>query len=163
MKLFQKWRDSGLQSFRKIDGHSTSGTPLGARGEDFREFMAEVDGFDPDADAYVYAVVLRRKRDETRWYYVGQTTNGEEGLHSRFVTHVRGKMTKTVQRKGIDVLDSTLAEDTSDAYVVIGVERAEPVSVESDSLEKARVLERECEMAYEIAIEHKTTRVLGGA
>jgi hypothetical protein len=39
MKLFQKWRDSGLQSFRKIDGHSTSGTPLGKRGEDFREFV----------------------------------------------------------------------------------------------------------------------------
>lgn len=163
MKLFEKWRSTKSDPLRTVNSHSTKGTPLSARGEDFREFMSEVDGFEPGAEAYVYAVILKRELDETKWYYVGQTTSGEEGLKSRLKKHVRGEMTKTVRREGMDVLDSPLSEDTNDAYAVLGVERAEPISVENESLQKARVLERERKMAYEIAIEKETTRVLGGA
>jgi hypothetical protein len=161
MRRFEKWRGSTIDPVEVDSIHSVEGTPLGARGEDFCEFMRKVDGFEPDADAYVYTVGLVRRRDNTRWYYVGQTTGGEEGLESRLKKHVRGKMTKTVRRDGIDVLDSPLAEDTTEAYVVIGIERTEPVSV-NDGLQRARVLEREREMAYEVAIEKETTRILGG-
>lgn len=160
MRRFEKWRGAAIDTADSI--HSIEGTPLGARGEDFGEFMRTVDGFEPGADAYVYTVGLVRRRDDTRWYYVGQTTGGEEGLESRLRKHVRGEMTKTVRRDGMDVLDSPLEEDTSEAYVVIGIERAEPVSVD-DELRRARVLEREREMAYEVAVEKETTRVLGGA
>jgi hypothetical protein len=89
--------------------------------------------------------------------------NGEDGLETRFRKHIRGEMTKTVRRDGIDVLDSPLSEDTTDAYVATGVERVEPVSVEIEPLQDARVLERERKMAYEVAIDNETTNVLGGA
>jgi hypothetical protein len=163
MKRFEKWRDPDADPTKATDIHSTDGTPIGARGEDLREFLSEVDGFEPEAEAYVYAVALVRRRTGTRWYYVGQTMNGEDGLEARFRKHIRGEMTKTVRRDGIDVLDSPLSEDTTDTYVATGVERVEPVSVEIEPLQDARVLERERKMAYEVAIDNETTNVLGGA
>lgn len=163
MKRFKKWRDTDPESTGENATHSTNGTPLGATGEDFQAFMSDVDGFERGADAYVYAVALYRRMDGSRWYYVGQTTGGETGLESRLKKHVRGEMTKTVQRDGLNILDSPLQEDTRDEYVVVGISRAEPVTVTQPSLLRARVLEREREMAYEMALENKTTNVLGGA
>lgn len=162
-------QESVSDSPDSVDDRSIKNTAMSAS-EDFHEFLNRLDGFEPDADAYVYAVALRRKRDDTRWYYVGQTRNGEPGLKSRFIKHIRGEMTKTVQQDGIDVLDGPLDEDTRDAYAAIGVERIEPVSIrqqnpstEESLLLKSRVLEREREMAYEVALEKGTMRVLGGA
>lgn len=111
----------------------------------------------------MYAVVLVRVFDETTWYYVGETASGEEGLENRIEKHIRGKMKKPVRRSGTDVLDGTFPEDTTDTYTVIGVEQAEPVSMETETLQRARTLERERKMAYEIALEKQTTNVLGGS
>lgn len=105
----------------------------------------------------MYAVVLVRVFDETTWYYVGETASGEEGLENRIEKHIRGKMKKPVRRSGTDVLDGTFPEDTTDTYTVIGVEQAEPVSMETETLQRER------KMAYEIALEKQTTNVLGGS
>lgn len=163
MKQFEKWRDTDADPTEADDAQSVVGTPISANGQGFREFMSEVDGFSPGADAYVYAVVLIRVRDGTRWYYVGEAASGEEGLENRIEKHIRGKMKKPVRRNGTDVLDRTLPEDTTNTYTVIGVERAEPVSMENETLQRARTLERERKIAYEIALEKQTTNVLGGS
>lgn len=162
MKRFERWRDSNGSSVGTVDDHSTEGTPLGAQGENFREFMMDVDGFEPGANAYVYAIVLKRQADETYWYYVGETTDGENGLKSRFETHLKCGMSKPVRYNGLEVIDGALPEAVDHSYVVIGVDRAEPVSPEQEYLLDARDAERERQMAYEIAIEKETTRVLGG-
>lgn len=162
MKRFRKWRDDGLSSFITPDDRSTVGTPLGKRGEEFREWMMDVDGFEPGADAYVYAIVLKRQTDETYWYYVGETTNGEAGLKLRIETHLNCDMTKPVPRDGVEVMDGALPEPADHSYVVIGVERAEPVAVEEQLL-AARAAERERQLAYELAIDMETTHILGGA
>jgi hypothetical protein len=163
MRRFEKWRDTDADPTEAEDAQSVVGTPVSANGEGFREFITEVDGFSPGADTYVYAVVLVRVFDETTWYYVGETASGEEGLENRIEKHIRGKMKKPVRRSGTDVLDGTFPEDTTDTYTVIGVEQAEPVSMETETLQRARTLERERKMAYEIALEKQTTNVLGGS
>ena len=66
MKQFEKWRNSDTDPTEADDARSTIGTPVGAEGEDFREFMSNIDGFDHGASAYVYAVALIRRRDGTR-------------------------------------------------------------------------------------------------
>jgi len=163
MKRFEKWRDSEVDPTEADNAQSIVGTPVSTNGEDFRDFMNGVDGFSPEADAYVYAVGLVRVLDGTTWYYVGETASGEEGLKNRIKKHIRGKMKKPVRRDGTDVLDGTLTGDTTDTYTAIGVERAETVSMESETLQRARTLEREREIAYEIALEKQTTNVLGGS
>ena len=163
MKRFKKWRNSGTDPTEADDAQSTIGTPVGAEGEDLREFMSDVDGFDHSADAYVYSVVLIRRMDGTEWYYVGQTTSGEEGLKGRLRKHIRGEMKKPVRRNGIDVLDTRVPENTTDTYATIGVERVESILVDSEELLEARTLERERKTAYEIALEKQTTNVLGGS
>jgi hypothetical protein len=163
MKRFRKWRDDGVSAFITPDDRSMVGTPLGKRGEEFRAWMMDVDGFEPGADAYVYAIVLKRQKDETCWYYVGETTSGEVGLKSRIETHLNCNMRKPVPRDGVEVIDGALPESTDHSYVVIGVERAEPVSVEEEHHLAARAAERERQLAYELAIDKETTRILGGA
>lgn len=163
MRRFEKWRDADVDPTEAENPQSIVETPVSANGEGFREYMNEVDGFSPGADAYVYAVVLVRVLDDTTWYYVGETTSGENGLKSRIKKHIRGKMKKPVRGNETDVLDGTLTEDTTDTYTTIGVERAEPVSMGTETLQNARTLERERKMAYEIALEKQTTNVLGGS
>lgn len=163
MKRFEKWRESDINEFRETSDHSMKGTPLGVRGEDFQEFMMDVDGFELWADAYVYVIVLERQDDGTHWYYVGETTDGIEGLKSRFEIHLKCEMSKPIERNGIEVLDGALPKNCNNLYVMIGVDRAEPVSVEQDHLLDARASERERRMAYEVAIEKNTTNVIGGA
>jgi hypothetical protein len=164
MKKFPKWKKTGSCSMISTDKRSTRGTPLGKKGKNFQDFMSGVDGFEPGAEAYVYTVVLKRQRDDTRWYYVGETKSSVSGLKSRFTKHVRGEMLTTVKRNGIEVSGGQLSDniDVDHSYVTIGVERAEPVTVDDSRLLKARVAEREREVSYEIAIEKDTTRVLGG-
>lgn len=163
MNRFERWRDTVLNEFRDSPDDSTIGTPLGIRGEDFLEFMLGVDGFDPGASAYVYVIVLKRQSDGSYWYYVGETTGGVEGLKSRFETHLKCGMSKPVERNDTEVIEGPLPdEDVDHSYTMIGVDRAEPVSVEHEDLLEARAAERERRMAYEVAIAKETTNVIGG-
>jgi hypothetical protein len=163
MRRFEKWRDTDTDQTEADNAQSIVGTPVSANGEGFREFMSEVDGFSPGADAYVYAVVLVRVLDGTTWYYVGETTSGEDGLEGRLEKHIRGEMKKPVRQNETDVLDTGVPKDTTDTYVTLGVERIEAISMDPEWLLKARTSERERKMAYEIALEKQTTNVLGGS
>jgi hypothetical protein len=163
MRRFEKWRDTDTDQTEADNAQSIVGTPVSANGEGFREFMSEVDGFSPGADAYVYAVVLVRVLDGTTWYYVGETTSGEDGLEGRLEKHIRGEMKKPVRQNETDVLDTGVPKDTTDTYVTLGVERIEAISMDPERLLKARTSERERKMAYEIALEKQTTNVLGGS
>ncbi|MFC7029295.1 hypothetical protein ACFQJ5_19235 [Halomicroarcula sp. GCM10025324] len=125
--------------------------------------MQDVDGFEAGADAYVYVIGLERRDDGTRWYYVGETTSGVDGLRSRFETHLDCGMSKPVQYNGIEVIDGALPEEPDHSYALIGVERAEPISVRQADLLAPRIAEVERRTAYEIAIEKETTNVIGGS
>ena len=72
-------------------------------------------------------------------------------------------MKKPVRRDGADGLDTGVPDDTTDTYATVSVERVESVSMETERLREARILEREREIAYEIALEKETTNVLGGS
>ena len=160
MKRFRKWSDTGLDSFVSKNGR-TKGTPMGKTGENFREFLSDVKGFEPGAEHYVYTIVLHREAENDLWYYVGKSSGGIDGLKSRFDTHLDCEMVKPVKRNGVEILDSNLSKDDH-SYRFIGVERVEPVSVDQGKFIEAHVAERERCMAFEIAAEKQTTRVLGG-
>lgn len=162
MKRFRKWRDTYLDEFRESSDHSMNGTPLGTRGEEFRAFMMEVNGFEPGAPAYVYFIILKRRTDNSNWYYVGETTGGLEGLKSRFETHLRCSMWKPIERNGVEIIDGAI-EHVNHSYAMIGVDRTEPISAKGENLLNNHVAERERRMAYEVAIEYETTNVIGGA
>ena len=61
-----------------------------------------------------------------------------------------------------DIIDSTLPEDTSDAYAAVGIERAESASTETEMLHRARTLKRERKMTCKVALEKQTANALEG-
>lgn len=144
--------------------------------DDFTTFMRPVNGFESDADAYIYVLLLRRFDDGSDWYYIGQAADGENSLQARLRKHIRDptNIQRTVEREGREIL----GRKVTDSHRVVGIDRVESLFTESirqqreeehqfDYLNPDRYVdfyinEAERRMAYEIAIEKETTNVLGG-
>ncbi len=158
----------------------TWGTPFRSGGQDFRSFMDDFDNFEPDADAYIYVVVLERHLDSSTWYYVGEVTGN---LKSRLADHARGfTNSRPIRQHGEEVLngdDSASNCVKTETYRTIGIDRVESIHFDEVSFDEnvdgkwgtshawkqhrdCYIEERERRMAYEVALDHSTTNVLGG-
>lgn len=103
------------------------------------------------SESYVYILRIKRSDGEV-FYYVGSTSSSPE---KRIKRHMTDKTCRTmpVERDGVEVLGDT----SMDTYTIVGVEDIVPV----ESSNKERLLEKEREIAYRVAIEKGTTNVTG--
>ncbi|AGC34405.1 GIY-YIG endonuclease [Haloarcula virus HVTV-2] len=114
----------------------------------------EHDSYDFSTSGYVYVLVLKRSTDDTTWFYVGETTQLEKRL--RVHSNCASEMTVSVQKDGDSFLERIyLNED--DRFDVVGLYDLVPVE---GGVNQRKDAERK--RAYEIAIEHETTNILGG-
>jgi hypothetical protein len=140
---------------------------------DWEERLRNSPGVSQDADAYVYVLELERLSDSSTWYYVGKR---EEGQFSALLRYIRSHANKFTRSRAItyDGHELLLGDyDTSivpqgTTHDVVDVERIVPISVpelaavDESGAESCYVSEIERRTAYEVAIEHNTTNVLGG-
>lgn len=164
------------------DDARTLGTPCHRDGQDFHTFMQKFDGYEPDADVYIYVIILERSTDSSTWYYIGKG-KGESGLKRRLASHIRKfDNSRPVRQHGEDVLKgggSALHSVKSEKYRATGVERI--ASIHYDNLgfdenadynvgateawnqhRSSYAKEKEREMSYTVALDHSTTNILGG-
>lgn len=183
MEKFQRENpDSPLYHENLIEDMGTRGTPFHRSGTDFRSFMENVDRFEPNADAYIYVVVLKRPLDQSMWYYIGKA-EGEDGLKRRLSSHVKKfDNSRPVRFHDEDVLKGGSAKHyitTTETYRAVGIDRVKSIDYDkinfdsdregkagtsharSDQLKGYRK-EQERKMAYQVAIDYETTNVLGG-
>lgn len=170
MKLFWRetndaWEDTDLNQL------GTGGTVFHRHSnKDWRDFAEDVKGYKPGADAYIYVISLVRLQDDSRWFYVGKSDNGEEGVKARIQSHVNSFTTSRVIRSGgVEMILSTYAGsgESENTHRVVGVERLVPIcfgDLDSDENWKKKnyVKEVERRTSYKVAIDHETTNVLGG-
>lgn len=115
-----------------------------------REYTT-LDTWSHDVEKYIYAIEVEREDGEV-FYYVGETTD----MYTRMRTHrYRGATMSIPTTDG--VLERTDVQDDS-RFEIVGLERLVPVP---DTTEPER-RNKERETAYQVAIDHETTNVIGG-
>lgn len=181
MEVFEReYPDSVYYHEKLSDDAGTLGTPLHRDGPNFTKFMQNLEGYQSDAYAYIYVIVLERSTDSSAWYYVGQALR-ETGLKRRLSCHVRSfSPSRPIRQHGEDVLKgdkSTKNYVKTEKYRVTGIDRIE--SIELDDIgfnadgkwgtsharrqhRESYIEERERKMAYQVALDYSTTNVLGG-
>jgi hypothetical protein len=139
---------------------------------DWDERIRSAPGFSRDADAYVYVLELERLSDASTWFYVGKWEGSVSDLPEYIENHA-SKFTRSrvISYEGHELLfgdyDTSIVPQGITHHVV-DVEQIVSISVPDISAlndvgaESSYVEEIERRTAYEIAIEHETTNVLGG-
>lgn len=136
------------------------------------EKIRNAPGFSRNADAYVYVLELKRLSDSSTWFYVGKL----EEPFLKLPGYIRSHASKFTRSRAItydghellfgDYDTSILPQGTT--HHVVDVTRIVPISVpnftalDDSGAESCYVSEIERRTAYEVAIEHETTNVLGG-
>jgi hypothetical protein len=134
--------------------------------------IRDAPGFDPNAEAYVYVLELRRLSDSSTWFYVGK----REGRFSELQEYIRGHASKftrsrVVTHSGEEILlgdHNYSMEPKGTTHHVVDVERIVPVlgsdlaSLDDPDAESCYISEVERRTAYEVSLDHETTNVLGG-
>lgn len=140
--------------------------------QNWEENIRDAPGFDLDADAYVYVLELERLSDSSTWFYVGK----REGKFQDLVGYIRSHASKftrsrVVNYEGLDILlgnyNASMALQGT-THRVINIERIVPISaaeiasLDNSDAESCYISEIERRTAYEVALDHETTNVLGG-
>jgi hypothetical protein len=140
--------------------------------KDWEAIIRNAPGFDADARAYVYVLELDRLRDSSTWFYVGKFESRFPELLKYIRSHAR-KFTRSrvVAYGGQEILlgdYNTSIAPQGMTHHVVDVERIVPISdtdlaaLDDPDVESCYVSEVERRTAYEVAIDHETTNVLGG-
>lgn len=140
--------------------------------KDWEEITRNTTGCDPDAEAYVYVLKLKRTSDSSLWFYVGKSEGQFSGLLSRIRSHTRKfNQSRVVTHNGKDVLlgDYNFSiQPPGTTHQVIDIDRIVPISeselsaFDDSDLESCYIVETERRTAYEVALDHDTTNILGG-
>lgn len=140
--------------------------------KDWEAIARNMSGCDPDAKAYIYVLKLSRASDSSVWYYVGKSEGQFSGLLSRIRSHAKEfDQSRVVAHNGRDVLlgDYNFSiRPPGTTHQVVDIERIVSISeselsvFDDPDLESCYVVEAERRTAYEVAIDHETTNVLGG-
>lgn len=126
------------------------------------EVQYHLDDLDLDAEYYIYTIKLRRF-DGEEFYYIGSVSNGYRSLFRRLKKHYEegGHCSAPVIKDDFPALDKVRSSTRREQFRFIGIESIKTVEV-PDSRTNQFLREVERETAYECAIEHDTTNVLGG-
>lgn len=140
--------------------------------KDWEEITRNTSGCDPDAEAYVYVLELKRTSDSSQWFYVGKSEAQLSGLLSRIRSHAKKfNQSRVVTHNGRDVLlgDYNFSiQPPGTTHQVVGIERIVSISeselsdFDDSDLESCYIIEIERRTAYEVALDHDTTNILGG-
>lgn len=126
------------------------------------------------ADAYVYVITVERSTDSKEFYYVGSVNAGQKGaqaLAERLRTHYNGTSRITGPKKteyGPIRLSDYRARRTGEekptfaATNAVRVESIQQHDGEDNYVRDCRMKALERKVAFEVAIDHDTTHVLGG-
>lgn len=134
--------------------------------------IRDAPGFDPHAEAYVYVLKLERRSDSSTWFYVGKRESGFSGLLKRIQSHARKfNQSRVITRQDQEILAGDYNASLNrpgTTHQVVDLERIVPISdaelstFDSSGAESCYVAEVERRTAYEVALDHETTNVLGG-
>lgn len=118
-----------------------------------------IDAVDTQAEGYVYVIKLRRS-DDKMYYYIGSVSSGVDGLKKRMQSHRRlnGECSAPVCVNGREVLLGKRDEIRKGEYEFVELQEVFPVY--DDAERHIREIERR--KAVEVALDEKTTNVLGG-
>lgn len=144
----------------------------GSPERDWETIIRDASGFSTDADAYVYVLELNRLSDSSTWFYVGKKEGTFEDLLSYLRSHAN-KFTRSraIIYEGHEILlgdYNTSVAPQGTTHHVVDVERVVPIRVpelsalDDSGAQTHYISEIERRTAYEVAIEHQTTNVLGG-
>lgn len=170
MKLFEREKPGRFENIT-LNEKGTMGTVFWQyNNTEWSDFVEDITGFESEADAYVYVLGLVREQDESRWYYVGKSDDGEKGVRKRIQSHVNNfDSSRTIIEEGVEILVPyfNIKSSHKHSHRVIGVERFESIffgdlNTSEEWIPERHVSEIERRTAYEIAIEKDTTNVLGG-
>jgi len=102
-------------------------------------------------DGYIYVLEVKRE-DGEEFYYVGSTS---QPVENRLRNHANGSVPNAmpVNRGGTEMLGDT----SEQSFELVKVDRVIAV----DFSDRDRLLEKERETAYRVAIEYETTNVCG--
>ena len=140
--------------------------------KDWEAVLRNTPGCDPDAEAYVYVLKLERVSNASTWFYVGKSEERFPGLLSRIRSHAKKfNQSRVVTHKGQEILVgdynfSIQPPGTThrliDVEQIVSISETELSVFEDSNVETCYTTEIERRTAYEIALEHDTTNVLGG-
>lgn len=126
-----------------------------------RDVLCSTDGYDSEADGYVYVLKCEFQLYNDIYYYIGCVTKGD--LESRISGHVTERYFEAPVRYE-DVMLLGDIRDYSDEYVILDV-----IDVDSYckgdkeySVFKKTILNKEREKSYQVAIDKNTTNIIGG-
>lgn len=155
-----------------VEGGNTRSKPDVPSLSKWEESVRGAPGFEPNAGAYIYVLELERLTDNSTWYYVGKSEGGFSSLISRTRSHTSNfNNQRVIQQDGGEILcgdyNASVARPER-SHRVLGVDRIVSLSPDRldqfDNTERAKCHIREIERrtAYEVALDHDTTNVLGG-
>jgi hypothetical protein len=125
-----------------------------------KQKLSDFNGFIPNHTHHLYVLEFSRDGYEEPYFYVGNTNSGDDGLFQEI--RRRGRNPFSIQRpveyEGVDVLTT----HRKDEYTVVDIERIETLIDPPDAMGKEYSNNGERRLAYEVAIEYNTTKVLGG-
>jgi hypothetical protein len=166
----QRYRPDSVAIIQPEDDRESDTTEVPEK--DWETAIREAPGFSLDADAYVYVLELNRLSDASTWFYVGK----REGQFSELLSYIRGHAKRFTRSRVItydeheillgDYNTSIVPQGTT--HHVVDIERIVPISVptlsglDESGAETCYIAEIERQTAYDVALDHETTNVLGG-
>jgi len=139
---------------------------------DWSSILRDSPGCDPTAEAYIYVLKVERIGDSSTWYYVGKSEGQFSGLLSRIRSHAKDfNQSRVITHKDQPILvgDYNFSVDPpGTTHQVVDIERIVSIgdsalsAFDGNDMESCYITELERETAYEVALAHDTTNVLGG-
>ncbi|WP_058828442.1 hypothetical protein [Haloferax sp. Q22] len=140
--------------------------------KDWKQILQDAAGSDPDAEAYVYVLKLKRVSESSTWFYVGKSEGGFTGLLRRIRSHAKKfNQSRVVTHEGKDILVGDYnfsiqppgtTHELVDIERIVSISEADLAAFDDADVRTCYIAERERRTAYEVALDHETTNVLGG-
>lgn len=140
--------------------------------KDWERVIRNASGFESDAVAYVYVLKLDRLSDSSTWFYVGKREGQFPELKGRIRSHAsRFTQSRVVIHDDEEILvgdHNYSIKPKGTTHRVVDVERIVPIhgtelaAFDDSDPKSCYISEIERRTAYEVAVDHETTNVLGG-
>lgn len=126
-----------------------------------KNILEDIDGYDVNADGYVYVLECEFMLYNHTYYYIGAVYKGQ--LYGRIANHATGcSFEAPVRQERTTVLGNV--SNHIDSYIVTDIESVDSYyneGLEFDTFKKL-IRNEERKKSYRIAIEKDTTNVIGG-
>ena len=165
----RQYRPDSLELIRPDNEEST---PNRHSEKDWEEIVRSETGCNPDAEAYVYVLKLKRVSDSSIWFYIGKSEDQFSGLLSRIRSHVRKfNQSRVVPHEGREILlgdynfsikPPGTTHHVVDVDRIVSITDTELSNFNNSNVKSCYTTEIERRTAYEVALDHNTTNVLGG-